>query len=104
MLIGFDLLVPARQYIPEYPIRNDFRLAYAAATVRISSGYGHLYDLAAQKAAIEALGPGFNPQPFISPPPLAWLGTPLSLLPVVAALIISTLLLLPSLCWTSYPR
>ncbi len=102
MLIGFDLLVPARQYIPEYPIRNDFRLAYAAATVGISSGYGHLYDLAAQKAAIEALGPGFNPQPFISPPPLAWLITPLLLLPFVAALVIWTLLLLAALCWTWY--
>ena len=100
MLIGFDLLVPARQYIPEYPIRNDFRLAYAAASVGITSGYSHLYDLAAQKSAIEGLGSGFNPQPFISPPPLAWLVTPLLLLPFVAALVIWTLLLLAALCWT----
>src|SRR6266851_2280798 len=102
MLIGFDLLVPARQYIPEYPVRNDFRLAYAAATVGIDSGYSHLYDLAAQKSAIEGLGSGFNPQPFISPPPLAWLVTPLLLLPFVAALIIWTLLLVIAVCWTWY--
>jgi hypothetical protein len=102
MLIGFDLLVPAGTYVSEYAVRNDFRLAYGAATVGITSGYSHLYDLAAQKAAIEGLGSGFNPQPFISPPPLAWLVTPLLVLPFVAALIIWTLLLLAALCWTWY--
>jgi hypothetical protein len=71
MLIGFDLLVAAGTYISQYAVRNDFRLAYAAATVGLRSGYSHLYDLGAQKLAIEGLGPGFNPQPFISPPPLA---------------------------------
>ena len=100
MLIGFDLLVPAGTYASEYAVRNDFRLAYGAATVGITSGYSHLYDLAAQKAAIEGLGSGFNPQPFISPPPLAWLVTPLLVLPFLAALVIWTLLLLAALCWT----
>jgi len=102
MLMGFDLLVPARTYVSDYAVRNDFRLAYAAATVGLQSGYSHLYDLAAQKAAIEGLGAGFNPQPFISPPPLAWLVTPLLALPFAAALVIWTLLLLALLCWTWY--
>ena len=102
MLIGFDLLVPAGTYISQYAVRNDFRLVYAAATVGIKSGYHHLYDFAAQTAAIEGLGAGFNPQPFISPPPLAWLVTPLLLLPFAAALVIWTLLLLAALVWTWY--
>jgi hypothetical protein len=102
MLIGFDLLVPASTYVSDYAVRNDFRLAYAAATVGLQSGYGHLYDLAAQKAAIEGLGAGFNPQPFISPPTLAWLVTPLLALPFPAALVIWTLLLVALLCWTWY--
>ena len=102
MLIGFDLLVPASTYVSQYAVRNDFRLAYAAATVGIRSGYSHLYDLAAQKAAIEGLGSGFNPQPFISPPPLAWFVTPLLVLPFDAALVIWTLLLLAALGWTWY--
>jgi hypothetical protein len=102
MLIGFDLWVAAPTYVSEYPVRNDFRLAYAAATVGIKSGYNHLYDLAAQKSAIQGLGPGFNPQPFISPPPLAWLVTPLLLLPFAVALVVWTLLLLAALCWTWY--
>ncbi len=102
MLIAWDLWAAAAVYISQYAVRNDFRLAYASATVGIKSGYSHLYDLAAQKSAIESLGPGFNPQPFISPPPLAWLVTPLLVLPFSAALIVWTLLLLAALCWTWY--
>jgi Glycosyltransferase family 87 len=102
MLIGFDLIVAAATYISQYAVRNDFRLAYAAATVGIKSGYSHLYDLGAQKLAIESLGDGFNPQPFISPPPLAWLATPLLVLPFEAALVVWTLLLLVALGLTWY--
>jgi len=102
ILIGWDLSVLAGTYISQYAIRNDFRLAYGAATVGIKDGYGHLYDLTAQKAAIESLGRGFNPQPFISPPPLAWLVTPLLVLPFSAALVLWTVLLLAALVWTWY--
>ena len=102
MLIGFDVWAAAVTYIPQFAVRNDFRLAYAAAIVGIKSGYSHLYDLAAQKSAIESLGAGFNPQPFISPPPLAWLATPFLLLPFSIAVVLWTLLLLAALCWTWY--
>jgi alpha-1,2-mannosyltransferase len=102
MLIGFDLWAAATTYISQYAVRNDFRLAYSAARVGLDSGYSHLYDLAAQKAAIERLGPDFNPQPFISPPPLAWLATPLLALPFSAAVVVWTLVLLLSLGWTWY--
>jgi hypothetical protein len=102
ILVGWDLLVIAPTYVSQYAVRNDFRLAYAAATVGIRSGYARLYDLAAQRSAIENLGSGFNPQPFISPPPLAWLVTPLLVLPFAAALVLWTLLLLLALCWTWY--
>jgi len=102
ILIGWDLSVLAGTYISQYAVRNDFRLAYGAATVGIKDGYGHLYDLAAQKAAIESLGRGFNPQPFISPPPLAWLVTPLLVVPFSAALVLWTIMLLAALAWTWY--
>jgi len=103
MLIGFDLIVAAGTYISQYAVRNDFRLAYAAATVGIRWGYSHLYDLSAQKIVIENLGEGsFNPQPFISPPPLAWLATPFLVLPFEAALIVWTLLLMAALGLTWY--
>jgi hypothetical protein len=102
ILIGFDFVVAAPTYVSQYAVRNDFRLAYSAATVGLEAGYSHLYDLAAQRRAIESLGSGFNPQPFISPPPLAWLVTPLLVLPFGAALVVWTLLLLAALGWTWY--
>jgi hypothetical protein len=102
ILIGWDLWAAAGTYISQYAVRNDFRLAYGAALVGIRNGYSRLYDLDAQRAAIESLGPGFNPQPFISPPPLAWLVTPLVLLPFGVALVIWTVLLLAALGWTWY--
>jgi len=102
ILIGWDLWAAAGTYISQYAVRNDFRLAYGAALVGIRNGYSRLYDLDAQRAAIESLGPSFNPQPFISPPPLAWLVTPLVLLPFGVALVIWTVLLLAALGWTWY--
>jgi alpha-1,2-mannosyltransferase len=102
ILIAWDLWAAAGTYISQYAVRNDFRLAYGAALVGIRNGYGHLYDLAAQQSAIQSLGAGFNPQPFISPPPLAWLATPFVLLPFSVALIIWTALLLAALVGTWY--
>ena len=102
ILVAWDLWAAAGTFVSQYAVRNDFRLDYGAATVGIKDGYSHLYDLAAQSSAIESLGRGFNPQPFISPPPLAWLVTPLLVLPFVAALIVWTLLLLAALGWTWY--
>jgi len=102
ILIAWDLWAAAGTYISQYAVRNDFRLAYGAALVGIRNGYSHLYDLEAQRSAIESLGAGFNPQPFISPPPLAWLATPLVLLPFSIALVVWTVLLLVALVWTWY--
>ena len=102
ILTGWNVWAASTTFLPQYAVRNDLRLAYGAALVGIRDGYARLYDLGAQKAAIESLGPGFNPQPFISPPPLAWLVTPLLLLPFQAALAIWTVLLLAALCWAWY--
>ena len=102
MLTGWDLLVAAPSLFGQYAVRNDFRLAYAAALVGLRDGYGSLYDLSAQQRAIRGLGPEFNVQPFISPPPLAWLVTPLTGLPFFAGLLIWTWLLIAALVWTWY--
>jgi hypothetical protein len=102
MLTVWDLVVPAPTFFGQYAVRNDFRLAYGAALVGLREGYGRLYDLAAQQRAIVGLGHGFNPQPFISPPPLAWLVTPLTALPFTAALVVWTAVLLAALLWTWY--
>jgi len=102
MLAVWDLAVAAPRFVSQFAVSNDFRLAYAAALVGLREGYGRLYDLSAQRSAILGLGQGFNPQPFISPPPLAWLVTPLTVLPFTAALVTWSVLLIAALLWTWY--
>ena len=102
LLIGFDVYAAAVTYISEYRVRNDFRLIYGAALTGLHSGYGHLYDLSAQKASVDGLGPGFYWSPFLNPPPLAWLATPLTILPFEVAVWVWTLLLFGALLLTWY--
>ncbi len=102
LLIGTDVYFAVVTYIPQYRVRNDFRLMYGAALTGLHQGYSHLYDLAAQKQAVEGLGAGFYWSPFLNPPPLAWLVTPLTTLPFDAALIVWTALLLGALVLAWY--
>jgi hypothetical protein len=102
LLIAFDLYAAAVTYIPQYQVRNDFRLIYGAALTALRHGYSHLYDLSAQKAAVEGLGPGFYWSPFLNPPPLVWLATPFTLLPFNAAIILWTALLVAAALLTWY--
>lgn len=102
LLIGFDIYAAVVTYIPEYRVRNDFRLMYGAALTGLHDGYSHLYDLAAQKASVDGLGPGFYWSPYLNPPPLAWLATPLTVLPFEVALWVWTLLVFGALILTWY--
>ncbi len=102
LLIGFDVYAAVVTYIPEYRVRNDFRLIYGAALTGLHDGYGHLYDLASQKASVDGLGSGFYWSPFLNPPPLAWLATPLTVLPFDVAVWVWTLLLFGALILTWY--
>jgi alpha-1,2-mannosyltransferase len=102
LLIGFDVYAAVVTYIPEYRVRNDFRLIYGAALTGLHHGYDHVYDLAAQKAAVEGLGSGFYWSPFLNPPPLVWLATPLTVLPFEVSLWLWTLLLFGALLLTWY--
>lgn len=86
LLVAFDAYAAITTYIPEYRVRNDFRLVWGAAVAAWRDGYSHLYDLSAQKAATEAIGSGFYWQPYLNPPPLAWLVTPLTALPFGVAI------------------
>ena len=100
LLIAFDVYAAAVTYIPQYRVRNDFRLMYGAAVDTLHNGYGHLYDLAAQKAAVEGLGSGFYWSPFLNPPPLVWLVTPFTGLPFDVAIVLWSLVILGALVLT----
>jgi hypothetical protein len=94
LLVAFDLYAAAVEFIPQYRFRNDFRLIYGAALAAWTNGYSHLYDLPAQKAATESLGSGTYWQPYLNPPPLAWVATPFLSLPFTLALLAWSALLL----------
>ena len=69
----------------QMPFRNDVRLYFAAGRLCLRD-CAHLYDPAAQAAAVHGLGPGAVWTPFANPPPLAALFAPLSLAPYEAVL------------------
>jgi Glycosyltransferase family 87 len=90
LLTAFNVYAAAVTYGPQFLVRNDFRLIYGAALVGWRDGYAHLYDLAAQKSAVESLGAYWSP--YLNPPPLAWLGTPFLALPFDMAIAVWTAL------------
>ena len=93
LLSGFNLYAAAVTYVPQFRVRNDFRLIYGAALTAWQQGYGHLYDLDAQQRTVEGLGAGTYWSPFLNPPPLAWLATPFIALPFEAAIVLWTVLI-----------
>ncbi len=63
------------------PIGIDFHTYLAAAVVGLHQGWPHIYDQTLVAAAQMQLVPGQLSQPFLSPPAVAWLATPLMLFP-----------------------
>src|SRR5947208_2728839 len=81
---------------------NDFTFYYAAARLGLAHGWSHLYDLRLQQEQLDAIGSHITVAQlarYVSPPPLAWLVTPLALLPyqvaywLWSALLVGTLVL-----------
>lgn len=58
----------------------DFHTYFAAATVGLQQGWPHIYDQALVAAVQAQLAPSERSQPFLSPPTVAWLVAPLTLL------------------------
>lgn len=66
---------------PRARLGIDFHTYYAAATVGLQQGWPHIYDQALVAAVQQRLVPIEWSQPFLSPPTVAWLVAPLTLLP-----------------------
>lgn len=83
----------------------DFHTYYAAATVGLQQGWGHIYDQALVAAVQTHLVPTELSQPYLSPPTVAWLVAPMTLLPYWAALWVWTVFTLGSfaaaLAWSA---
>ena len=71
---------------------GDFAAYYAFTRIALHAGFGHLYDLAAQRQEWQALGPLLW-YPAVYPPPLAFVVLPFALLPFPVAYAIWNLVL-----------
>lgn len=83
--LGLDVL-----HREDWRVAVDFHTYFAAALVGIHDGWSHLYDQQAIAIEQKDVVPGLWAQPYLSPPPVAWLAAPFTTLPFWAAFIIWT--------------
>jgi len=84
---GYDLWLWAGNYLSDN-FHNDFTFYYAAALLGLQHGWPHLYDLKLQQAELDAIQSHITVAQlarYVSPPPLAWLVVPFTVLPYRAA-------------------
>jgi hypothetical protein len=101
---GFDLYQWALATAADN-FHNDLTFYYAAARIGVTHGWPSIYDLRLQQEALQALGSRIQIAElarYISPPPLAWVVLPLTLLPFRAAYAVWSALLLLALVATWY--
>jgi hypothetical protein len=104
LFAAFDLYQWAQAYVADN-FHNDLTFYYAAAKIGLTHGWQSIYDLRLQQEALDALGSGIQIAQlarYISPPPVAWLAVPLTLLPFQVAYFVWSALLLGALGWTWY--
>jgi hypothetical protein len=104
LFAAFDLYHWAQAYVADN-FHNDLTFYYAAAKIGLTHGWQSIYDLQLQQEALDALGSGIQIAQlarYISPPPVAWLAVPLTLLPFQVAYFVWSALLLGALGWTWY--
>ncbi|HVD00472.1 MAG TPA: glycosyltransferase family 87 protein [Candidatus Dormibacteraeota bacterium] len=93
LLCAGQLFLWARAFTAN-PLDQDFTLWYAAARVGLTDGWNHLYDADRQEQMIRQLqhvNGALSPlSVYISPPPLAWLAAPFTLVPPTPAYLVWT--------------
>jgi hypothetical protein len=87
-----DGLARRVSHFVEQPYDNDFRLNYVAAKIGLTYGWSHIYDLGLEQRVMAAVTPyanGINTMHnYVTPPPMAWLHVPFTLLPVPAGFVV----------------
>jgi hypothetical protein len=101
---AWDLYSWVEAYVSDH-FHNDFTFYLAAARIGISHGWASIYDLSLQQAELDAMGSRIHIAElarYISPPPVAWLATPLTPLPYAVGYWVWSTVLLLALAWTWY--
>ena len=104
MFAGFDLYQWVVAYASDH-FHNDFTFYYVAARIGVAHGWPSIYDLGLQQSQLDAIGSRITIAElarYISPPPVAWLALPFTLLPFPVAYWAWSTLLLIALSGTWY--
>src|SRR6266852_1158990 len=104
LFAAFDVYQWLAAYASDH-FHNDFTFYYAAARIGVQHGWQNIYDLELQQAELNALGSGIGVAQlarYISPPPVAWLALPMTILPYPIAYWVWSALLLIALAGTWY--
>ncbi len=84
---GYSVWLWVSNYLGDN-FHNDFTFYYAASRLGLAHGWSHLYDLRLMQEQLDAIGSHITVAQlarYVSPPPLAWLITPLTLVPYQVA-------------------
>ncbi len=84
---AYDLYQWVAAYLSDN-FHNDLTFYYAAALIGLNHGWQSIYDLQLQQAQLDAMGSRIHVAElarYISPPPVAWLALPFTLLPFQVA-------------------
>jgi len=104
MYAAFDLYQWAVAFASDH-FHNDFTFYVAAARIGLDHGWSSIYDLTLQQAQLDAMGSGITIAElarYISPPPVAWIALPFTVVPYEAGYLIWSVLLLVALSATWY--
>jgi glycosyl transferase family 87 len=82
-LLGAMIVIAIALDLNHWPLEAgiDFHTYEAAGLVGVQQGWTHLYDQRLVQFAQEHVAPALRTQPFLSPPPVAWIAAPFSVLP-----------------------
>jgi hypothetical protein len=84
---AYDLYQWVAAYVSDN-FHNDLTFYYAAALIGLNHGWQSIYDLQLQQAQLDAIGSRIHIAElarYISPPPVAWLALPFTLMPFQVA-------------------
>jgi hypothetical protein len=106
LVLGMFLVPLAAAFLKRTePLGIDFHTYVAAARVGLQYGWSHIYDQELVTIAQTNLAPNQATQPFLSPPPVAWLAALLSGLPYAWAFgvwaIVTTFALAWAVAWSA---
>jgi len=104
MYAAFDLYQWAVAFASDH-FHNDFTFYVAAARIGLDHGWSSIYDLTLQQAQLDAMGSGITIAQlarYISPPPVAWIALPFTVVPYEAGYLIWSAVLVVALAATWY--